>query len=69
MVDEQLLEDATRLLGEKTYSATIQTALREAIRMKKVRGLREHFGQGLWEGNLQESRTEQPVGQKANNSQ
>jgi hypothetical protein len=52
VLDEVLLEEATRVLGRKTYSATINFALSEAMRMQRVESLTQFFGQGLWEGNL-----------------
>lgn len=61
MVDEEILEEATRELGMKTYSATVNLALEEAIRMKKIRGLSEFFGQGLWEGDLSSMREDRPA--------
>jgi hypothetical protein len=61
VLDEEILEQATRLLGQKTYSATINFALREAIRIQKVQGIRQFFGQGLWEGNLSQMREDRPV--------
>jgi len=61
VLDEQTLEQATRILGLKTYSATINFALKEAVRTHKVRGLRQFFGQGLWEGNLAEMREDRPT--------
>jgi Arc/MetJ family transcription regulator len=56
VLDEVLLEQATRTLGQKTYSATINFALREALRMHRVESLTQFFGQGLWEGDLSEMR-------------
>jgi hypothetical protein len=61
VLDEVILEHATRLLGQKTYSATINFALREAIRMQKVQGLSQLFGRDLWEGNLSQMREDRPL--------
>jgi Arc/MetJ family transcription regulator len=61
VLDEAILEQATRLLGQKTYSATINFALREAIRMQKVQGLSQLFGRDLWEGNLSQMREDRPL--------
>ncbi len=52
MVDEQLLEEATRELGVKTYSAAVNYALKEVLRIRKVEGLAEFFGTKLWRGDL-----------------
>jgi Arc/MetJ family transcription regulator len=56
VLDEDLLEEATRISGEKTYSATVNLALRELIRLRKIQGLPEFFGSGIWEGDLAEMR-------------
>lgn len=56
MVDEQLLEEATRLSGSRTYSAAVETALRELVRRIKARQVLELRGSGAWEGSLSEMR-------------
>ena len=56
VLDEGLLKTATRLLGEKTYSAAVNRALEETIKLIKLRNLQEFFGSGVWEGNLSEMR-------------
>lgn len=56
MLDENLMETATRLLGVKTYSETVNRALEEVIRLVKIRGLSEFVGSGIWSGNLSEMR-------------
>ena len=52
VLDAQLLDEATRVLGAKTYSAAVNMALREALRVKKVQDLSHLLGKGLWEGDL-----------------
>ena len=47
MLDEQLLSEAVHALGLKSYSAAVNLALAEAVRVKKVQSLREAFGQNL----------------------
>ena len=49
---EDLLEEATRLSGEKTYSRTVERALEEFVRRIKARRILELRGSGLWEGDL-----------------
>ena len=56
VLDEEVLAEATRVMGAKTYSAAINEALSEAIRTRKIRTLRSTFGKGLWEGDLSEMR-------------
>ena len=61
VLDEQLLEEATRELGLKTYSATVNHALKEVLRIRKVEGLAEFFGTNLWRGNLSKMREDRTV--------
>ena len=60
MLNAELLEKATRVLGVKTYSAAVNLALEEILRVKKVQSLPHFFGQGLWEGDLAEMREDRP---------
>lgn len=60
VLDEELLETATRLLGAKTYSAAVNQALKEAIRSVKARGLSEFIGSGVWQGDLSQMREDKP---------
>ena len=59
VLDADLLEEATRVFGVKTYSAAVNAALAEALRVRKILSLPSFFGQGLWEGNLGEMREDQ----------
>ena len=56
VLDAALLNEATRALGLKTYSATVNLALAEVLRVRKIQSLPQFFGRGLWEGNLAEMR-------------
>ena len=60
VLDRDLLESATRALGVKTYSAAVNQALAEAMRVRKIQGLSQFFGAGLWEGDLSEMREDRP---------
>lgn len=60
VLDEALLEEATRVLGAKTYSGAVNTALQEVIRLRKVQGIEQFFGSGIWEGDLSEMREDRP---------
>lgn len=61
ILDEQLLEEARRATGEKTYSGAINAALEEYVRRNEYRALLremqaragEHF---FWSGYLEEIR-------------
>lgn len=56
VLDEVLLKEATRLSGEKTYSAAVQLALRELVRRARARQILDLRGLGAWEGDLAEMR-------------
>jgi hypothetical protein len=60
VLDEQLLEEATHAVGAKTYSAAVNTALAEVIRLKKIQQIPHFFGSKIWEGNLAEMRSDEP---------
>ena len=61
MVDMALLNEATHALGQKTYSATVNAALADAVRTSKILQLSSVFGAGLWQGNLSEMREDAPA--------
>ena len=54
VLDPELLDQATTVLGVKTYSATINLALLEVLRLRKIQNLPQFFGRGLWQGSLEE---------------
>lgn len=64
VLNEQLLEEATRLSGERTYSRTIERALEDFVRRIKARRILELAGSGLWEGDLSEMRKDQQGSRK-----
>ena len=64
VLNEEILEEAIRLSGEKTYSATVMRALEDFVRRAKAAQILELRGSGLWEGNLGEMR-EDKRGKKA----
>jgi len=61
VIDEELLEEAVRVSGEKTYSRTIERALTEMVRRAKARSIDALAGSGLWSGDLAQMRGDQPV--------
>ncbi|MEX2263526.1 MAG: type II toxin-antitoxin system VapB family antitoxin [Bryobacteraceae bacterium] len=63
VLNEDLLEQATRILGVKTYSATVNQALAEVLRIRKIQSLAGFFGQDLWQGDLSEMREDRRPGQ------
>jgi Arc/MetJ family transcription regulator len=56
VLDAQLLEEVTRVLGVKTYSAAVNRALTELLRVRKIQSLSGFFGRGLWKGDLAQMR-------------
>jgi Arc/MetJ family transcription regulator len=59
VLDENLLEEAVRLSGERTYSGAVSRALTEFVRRVRANRILELAGSGLWEGNLAEMRGDQ----------
>ena len=57
---EELLEEAVRLSGEKTYSRAVERALEEFIRRVKARQILQLQGSGAWIGDLTEMRADRP---------
>ena len=53
---EDLLEEATRLSGEKTYSRAVERALEDFVRRMKARQILDLRGSGAWQGDLSEMR-------------
>ena len=60
LLDEQILEEATRLAGGRTYSGTVNLALRDFVRRARARRILELAGSGLWQGELGEMRRDRP---------
>jgi hypothetical protein len=56
VLDGEIREAATRLSGEKTYSAAVMRALEDFVRRAKARQILDLRGSGLWEGDLAEMR-------------
>ena len=56
VLNEELLEEATRLSGEKTYSRAVERALEDFVRRIKARRILELTGSGKWEGDLGQMR-------------
>lgn len=61
VLDERLLEEATRISGERTYSRTVERALRDFISRARARRILDLAGSGLWEGDLAVVREDRDV--------
>jgi Arc/MetJ family transcription regulator len=60
VLDEHLLDEATRLSGAKTYSGAVDLALAEYVRRFKARQILTLEGSGAWEGDLAAMRRDPP---------
>jgi Arc/MetJ family transcription regulator len=60
VLDEDLLKEATREMGLKTYSATVNAILKEFVREKNVEKLADFVGKVKWIGDLSEMREDRP---------
>lgn len=56
MIDEDLLKEAVRVLGVRTYSDAVNHSLRESIRLRAAQDIFNFTGTGVWEGDLSEMR-------------
>ena len=61
VIREELLEEAVKLSGERTYSRAVERALEDFVRRIKARRILELAGSGLWEGDLSGMRQDRPV--------
>ena len=58
-IDDELMAKAMQVFGAKTKRETVETALREAMRVRQQEALMELCGIG-WDGDLEEMRTDKP---------
>jgi Arc/MetJ family transcription regulator len=61
VLDGDLLEEATRLSGEKTYSRAVGRALEDFVRRARARRILDLRGTGAWEGDLARMRGDAPA--------
>ena len=61
VLDEQVLEEALRVSGERTYSKAVNRALSEFVRRAKAGRIFQLAGSGLWEGDLSAMRDDREV--------
>ena len=60
VLQEDLLHEAVRLSGERTYSRTVERALQDFVNRLKARRILELAGSGAWKGDLGEMRKDPP---------
>ena len=58
VLNEALLGEALKLSGCSTYSATVNEALEEYCRLKKLQDIYRFKGSAVWEGDLSEMRND-----------
>jgi hypothetical protein len=56
VLDAHLLDEATRVLRVSTWSAAVNAALAEVLRVRRIQSIPEFFGSGLWDASLAEMR-------------
>jgi Arc/MetJ family transcription regulator len=56
MLDEELVEEACRITGQRTWSGVIDHALKEIVRRDKIQKLFDLAGTNWWQGDLAEMR-------------
>ncbi|MFB3854749.1 MAG: type II toxin-antitoxin system VapB family antitoxin [Vicinamibacterales bacterium] len=61
VLDEQLLEEAVRVSGARTYSRAVDLALRDFVRRARARRILELAGSGQWQGDLSVVREDRAV--------
>ena len=62
VLNEQLLEEAVRLSGERTYSGVVNRALDDFVRRIKAGRILELAHSGLWQGDLSAMRDDKQDG-------
>jgi Arc/MetJ family transcription regulator len=58
VLDEQLLDEARKSAGLKTYSEVVNLALRELVRKNTFERIDGYANSGIWDGNLADMRGE-----------
>ena len=56
VLNEDALEQAKLILGSKTYSEAVNTALQEVIRFRTFQQIDRFASSGIWDGDLAEVR-------------
>ena len=51
-IDDKLMKQAMKAANAATKKATVETALRQMVQLKKQEGIRALFGKVQWDGDL-----------------
>jgi len=65
VLNGELLEEAQRLTGQRTFSATVDQALNDLVRRAKARQILSLAGSGAWTGDLAAMRDDAPRRRRA----
>ena len=68
VLDGQLLNEALKLSGERTYSKVVGRALDDFVRRLKARQILELRGSGLWQGDLTAMREDHAIDDTSNDN-
>jgi Arc/MetJ family transcription regulator len=61
VLDEQILNEARKLAGARTYSEVVNLALRELVRRASFSRIDGFANSGIWDGNLGDLRDDAPL--------
>ena len=61
VLDAHLLDEATRELQARTWSAAVNLALAEVLRIRRIQRIPSFFGEGLSQGDLAAMREDKPA--------
>jgi Arc/MetJ family transcription regulator len=67
VLPEDLLAEALRVSGAKTYSAAVTAALLDFVRRAKARQILQLRGSGVWDGDLAGMREDRPSARSRRN--
>ena len=58
VIDDELMAEVLRMTGVRTKREAVELGLRTLIRLEKQATLRKYRGKLLWEGDLEEMRSD-----------
>ena len=58
IIDDKLMDEALKISGYKTKKETVEAGLRLLIAQKNQAKIRSYRGKLIWEGDLEEMRTD-----------
>ena len=58
VIDDELMAEVLRLTGVRTKREAVELGLKTLVRLRKQSALRNYRGKLLWEGDLEEMRSD-----------